>query len=84
MFSLFGFSDRNKTLTDVYAYDYERGSTVGERANQIMNTVGGRNWSADVRREQAQPRAELADGRELQSGLRQSYRQPGRAHRAAG
>ncbi len=45
MLSLFGFSDKSKTLTDVYAYDYATGQTVGERSNQIYNTVGGKNWS---------------------------------------
>ncbi|HDS1559142.1 TPA: TonB-dependent receptor [Stenotrophomonas maltophilia] len=45
MLSLFGFSDKSKTLTDVYNYDYASGQTVGERSNQIYNTVGGRNWS---------------------------------------
>ncbi|WP_152985171.1 TonB-dependent receptor plug domain-containing protein, partial [Stenotrophomonas beteli] len=45
MLSLFGFSDKSKTLTDVYAYDYASGQVVGERSNQIYNTVGGKNWS---------------------------------------
>ena len=38
MLSLFGFSDKSKTLTDVYNYDYASGQTVGERSNQIYNT----------------------------------------------
>jgi hypothetical protein len=45
MLSLFGFSDKSDTITDVYKYDYATGDIVGDRTNQIYNTVGGKNWS---------------------------------------
>ncbi|SEU07145.1 TonB-dependent receptor [Stenotrophomonas indicatrix] len=45
MLSLFGFSDKSDTVTDVYRYDHDTGTVAAERNNQIYNTVGGRNWS---------------------------------------
>ena len=72
------------------AHDYATGQTVGERSNQIYNTVGGKNWSGtllageqrpdhetDVWREQAQPCAGSLMDQNCNRVFGQPNRQPG-------
>lgn len=44
LLSLFGFSDKNRTTTDVFDYKYETRSKE-QRTNQIHNDTGGSNWA---------------------------------------
>ncbi|MEG3790127.1 TonB-dependent receptor [Lysobacter sp. CCNWLW3] len=44
LLSLFGFSDKNRTTTDVFGYDFDT-KTRGQRTNQIYNDTGGTNWA---------------------------------------
>ncbi|WP_242108006.1 TonB-dependent receptor [Luteimonas aquatica] len=43
--SLFGFSDKNNTVTDVYDYDFDSGVREGQ-TNQLVQDNGGKNWAA--------------------------------------
>ena len=44
LISLFGFSDKNRTTTDVFDYDFDT-KTRSDRTNQIYNDTGGTNWA---------------------------------------
>lgn len=42
--SFFGFSDKNKTVTDVYDYDFDTSRVEGQ-TNQTVEDSGGKNWA---------------------------------------
>ena len=44
LLSLFGFSDRNDSTTEVFDYDYDT-DTVEAKTNEIYNKSGGTNWA---------------------------------------
>lgn len=44
LLSLVAFSNRNRTLGNVYAYDYD-GGEAGEQENTLFDDTGGRNWA---------------------------------------
>jgi hypothetical protein len=96
MLSLFGFSDRTRrsptsmpTTTTLAAAWASVQPDHEHRWPQLVGhlQLAGQQRSdheVDVRREQAQPRAELVDGPELQPRVRQPHGRPGRAAVAAG
>jgi antitoxin (DNA-binding transcriptional repressor) of toxin-antitoxin stability system len=42
--SLMAFSNKNETLGDVYAYDYDN-SDMGDKLNEVYSDTGGDNWA---------------------------------------
>jgi hypothetical protein len=42
--SLMAFSNKNETLGDVYAYDYDN-SEIGNKQNEVYSDTGGENWA---------------------------------------
>ncbi|WP_368563353.1 TonB-dependent receptor [Pseudoxanthomonas sp. UTMC 1351] len=42
--SLMAFSNKNETLGDVYAYDYDN-SEIGNKRNEVYSDTGGENWA---------------------------------------